>query len=554
MDYSKLSTPDLEALKAGDLSKVSSAGLNYLSSLNPSRAPDALDNPNDPYSVVSGVGLSVLDSVKNLGMGAVKGAVSIGNTLTGANEERKASQSQFFRENADPKSLPFKTGELTAEVAGTAGVGGALAKGATAAAKVSPALLQFAPKLAATLQSGGFSLGASPAATTVAGRAGDMALRVGAGAAVGGASAGLVDPSSAGTGTAVGAALPVAARAAGAATRAVAGQASSEVAALYQKAKGIYQIDIPADRLVNSRPLNAVASSLNYVPLSGRAGSEAKMVSQFNRAVSRTFGQDSDNVTMALRRASGDLGAKFEQTLSSNTVKVDNQFLNDLTAHVQTAADELSPEQAKIISKQVDNLIEKVGANGEIDGQSAYNIKKTLDHIGNRNSSEAYYARELKKSLMGALNRSLGPQEAAEFAKVRQQYGTMLDLEGLAQNGAEGGISVGRLANMKGIKNPELQDLADIAAQFVKSRENPHGSAQRVVQAVLGGGAIAGGALSPASIPAIALGIGSARGVNATLNSPALKALLSNQPPKSLSGNPVLRALLYNQAAQQETQ
>jgi hypothetical protein len=51
------------------------------------------------------------------------------------------------------------------------------------------------------------------------------------------------------------------------------------------------------------------------------------------------------------------------------------------------------------------------------------------------------------------LNRSLGPDEAAAFAKVRQQYGNMLDLEGIAQNGAEGGVSIAKLANMKNINN-----------------------------------------------------------------------------------------------------
>lgn len=33
----------------------------------------------------------------------------------------------------------------------------------------------------------------------------------------------------------------------------------------------------------------------------------------------------------------------------------------------------------------------------------------------------------------------------------------------------------------KNIKNPELQDLADISAQFLRTRESPHGAMQRVV-------------------------------------------------------------------------
>ena len=499
-----------------------------------------------------------MEGVKNVGMGALKGASDIGATLlrpvdaalnaTGltetTNKDRRASLQQFFQQNADPESLAFKGGELGADIAGTAGIGGALAKGAMAI----PAIAGYAPKLAAALQSGGFSLGGAPAAANWTGKAADLATRVGAGAAVGGASAGLIDPENAGVGAAIGGAFPVAAKAAGMAGNALANKVEPEVAALYQKAKAL-GIDIPADRIVNSRPLNAVASSLNYVPLSGRAATEEKMVSQMNRALSRTFGQDSDNVTAALRKAGSDLGGKFDATLKSNTVKVDNQMIDDLVRHLQTAESELGPDGARIIGNQIEQIMGKVGNAGDIEGQTAYNIKKALDRIGNRNAPEAYYARELKKSLMGALDRSLGTDQASAFAKVRQQYGNMMELENLAQNGAEGGISIGRLANLKNINNKDLQDLADIAAQFVKTRENPHGAAQRVVLGALGVGA----AGATGTLPALGAGIVGGRAANAALNSSIMKNALLNQQGVSnrlavIAGNPALRSLAYQGA------
>lgn len=496
--------------------------------------------------------------VRDTVMGAVKGASDIGATLmrqldatglTGrTNEDRKASLKGFFDQRADTESIPFKGGELAADIAGTAGVGGVLAKGVTAAAKVAPVIAQYAPKLAAALESGGFKIGGAPAVTT-AEKAANAATRVGSGAAVGGASAGLVDPESAGTGAVIGGALPAAAKVAGMAGKALAPDVSPEVRALYQKAKDM-GIDIPADRIVNSKPLNAVASSLNYIPLSGRAGVEHEMTAQLNRAVSRTFGQDSDNVTAALRKAQTSLGDKFEVTLKSNKVKADDELVNDLVSHLQTADKELGPDGARIIGKQVDEIMSKIGAGGEIDGQAAYNIKKALDRIGNRNSPEAYYARELKKSLMGALNRSLGPDEAAAFAKVRQQYGNMLDLEHMAPNGAEGEITAGKIANLKNVRDPDLQSLADISAQFIKSRESPHGAMQRVaIGAVAGPAAYATGAL-----PLLATGVASGRAANTALNSETVKKLLLRQggeaanETSALPRNKALRALLYNSA------
>jgi GH24 family phage-related lysozyme (muramidase) len=106
----------------------------------------------------------------------------------------------------------------------------------------------------------------------------------------------------------------------------------------------------------------------------------------------------------------------------------------------------------------------------------------------------------------------------------------MLELENLAQNGAEGGISVGRLANLKGINNPELQELADIAAQFVKTRESNHGAAQR---AFAGMGAAGIGSMVGGPVGALA-GLGGSmaagRAANGLLNSQALKNSLLRAP------------------------
>lgn len=162
-------------------------------------------------------------TLANIGLGALRGASNIGRTLmmpidyasdviTGNQESsidaRKAALDQFFKTYADPQSLAFKGGELATEIAGTAGAGSGLAFGAKAAG-MSPAMI-------AALESGGLSLG-----NTVAQSGREMlknaAMRVGAGAAVGGVGAGLINPSAGdiGAGAAIGGALPVAIRAGG---------------------------------------------------------------------------------------------------------------------------------------------------------------------------------------------------------------------------------------------------------------------------------------------------------------------------------------------------
>lgn len=463
-------------------------------------------------------------TIGNLGAGLVRGAGSIGATLLApvdmasdalagkglsleSNRARRAAMDGGLQAvGADTDSLAYGAGKLGGEIAGTMGVGGAVANGLGRAGLAAPNMLN-------AIRSGGL----------VAPGAG-MATRVAGGAVTGGASAGLVDPSQAVTGAAIGGALPPAIKAVGSVGSAIGnkviGRASPEVAALAQRAEDL-GIQIPGDRIVNSKPLNALASSLNYVPLSGRAGVERRMQDQLNTALTRTFGQDSPNVTQALRKAQGDLGGEFDRVLKGNAVNVDQQFLTDLADSANKAGRELGSDGASIIGKQVDDIVAKA-ASGQIDGQAAYNIKRTLDRIGQRNSPEAHYALDLKKALMAALDRSLGPQEAQAFAQTRKQYGNMLDLQKLAQNGVEGDVSIARIANMKNINNKDLQELADVSAQFLKAREGQHGAMQRV--------GIGGGVAGIAGLQALGGMMAAGRGANALLDSQAFRNALLSKP------------------------
>jgi hypothetical protein len=271
------------------------------------------------------------------------------------------------------------------------------------------------------------------------------------------------------------------------------------------------------------------------------------MLESLNKALSGTFGQNTSNVTQGLRNAKTELGNKFENTLKNNNVVVDDTFVGDLSKTLDNANTELVGESAQVIKKQVDNILSKVDETGTIDAQAAYNIKKRLDKLEN-NNVHGDYAKDLKMDLMGALNRSLGKEGAADFAKTRQQYSNMKSLEKLATAGAEGEISAARLANMKNINNPELQELADISAQFIKPREGSHGSAQRAVM---------GGVLAGTSGPVgVASAIGTSRLTNAMLNSNKLKNMaagLGKSKPSKYSKKDIA-TLSYLLSKQQPTE
>jgi hypothetical protein len=495
----------------------------------------AAGNPwdNDPIYTPPAAATKDGGIATKLAKGAAMGVADIGNTVLNAgvgaltlggkvlpgvaqwNRTRNADMDYITDQNKD--STAFQVGRVGANIAATLPVGGIIGAGIKAVSSAPRAVA-----LANAIGSGGFSTGAASGAA-------NMLTRAAGGAINGAASTALINPGEAGTGALIGGALPVGlsglnklAPAMGGALRG--GAVSDEVRTLAAKAKAL-GIDIPADRLVNSKPMNALASTLNYVPFSGRAATESRMDKQLTQAATRTFGQDSDNMAQALRKAGDELGGKFDAVLKNNSVNFSQKFMTDITDVYNTAQKELGSDGLKAIGGQIDELIAK-GANGVIDGQAAYNIKRTLDRIGQRNTPEAYHAIELKGALMDALNDSIGTDAAKAFAKTREQYSNMLALERLAKNGADGEISVARLANMRNINNKPLQDIADIAAQFVKPRESQHGAMQRAVAGMAAG--TVGGPVG------FAAAVGSGRATNMLLNSSMAKNFALRDP--SVSG------------------
>jgi hypothetical protein len=142
-------------------------------------------------------------------------AVGVQNDFIGRTDRRQAMDQALGGMGADTDSLTFGGAKLLTEIAGTAGVGGALAKGAA----LLPGAARMAPVLDA-VSSAGFKAGGLTGARGVG-------ARMLGGGVTGGASAALVNPDDAGTGAAIGAALPPALQLAGATGRAVGGMRRS---------------------------------------------------------------------------------------------------------------------------------------------------------------------------------------------------------------------------------------------------------------------------------------------------------------------------------------
>lgn len=164
------------------------------------RPPPPAEPQGIPRSITMG-GVPVQDII-NLGAGAIRGAGSIGSTLMrpfetaeeNALRRRQIDEGLANMLGAQPEAMAYGAGKLGTEIAGTMAVPGML--GSTAAAA-------GLPRLATALGTAGMS-------PKLVGGVPNALLRVLGGGTVGGISAGIVDPETAGYGAMFGAAIPAA--------------------------------------------------------------------------------------------------------------------------------------------------------------------------------------------------------------------------------------------------------------------------------------------------------------------------------------------------------
>ena len=293
---------------------------------------------------------------KNAVLGAVRGAAGIGATImqpfqaladklggtSGSNQETRAGIDNGLQSlGADTNSLGFKNGKLATEIAGTAGVGGALGAGAR--------VLGAAPKVVNALSSAGFTTGEAVAPNALA-KIGDVALRSGAGAATGAATTGLIDPNTAGTGAMVGAALPPGLKALGAVAEpvgaALATGAKSTAERLMQSA-----LKPTIAQLRSGEAKTAVQTLLDYGinPTANGVNKLQDLISGLNSDITAKIQGSSATVSKQnVVNALADVKSKFGNQVSpTGDLAAIGGVQDDFLAHPLTTGDNIPVAQAQ---------------------------------------------------------------------------------------------------------------------------------------------------------------------------------------------------------------
>ena len=202
---------------------------------------DKFDKPVQPYSKFQFDPTKTAQGGKDISGGVLEGAGSVGatiaqpfqyvydkatgktdiglaNLITGVkplstNAEMRKNMHENIGQYSNQDSSAYKLSKLGTEIGLTYPLGTFLGKGSQAlselkALQATPNVVSALSKLSNAIPSNGFNLGRT-SATTLMEKAGDLGLRGLGGAINGGATAGLIDPSNAGTGAMIGGLIPL---------------------------------------------------------------------------------------------------------------------------------------------------------------------------------------------------------------------------------------------------------------------------------------------------------------------------------------------------------
>jgi hypothetical protein len=382
---------------AGDSASVQKLGA-YLQTLPPdtpavSPQHDAIAAKinNDQISQDAKSGPSMLgeigNQVGNLIAGGVRGAGSIGATLAypidkatdlinGDGENRNASRRKDMGDalsmlGADTQSPAYKVGKVGAEIAGTAGAGGAIANGLS---KI-PAVVAAAPNLLTAIDTAGMSAGNATGGA-------NLLTRVAGGAINGGVSAGLVDPKNAVGGAAVGGAVPVVAKVAGAAGNAI-GNGISNAADSASKRLMQSALKPTIKQLQSGDADTAVQTLLDYGvnPTKGGVEKLRNLIDQKNAEIANAISAspatiDKSNVVNALSPVQQKFSAQVSPT--ADLAAIDN-VKNDFLAHPDYPGNDIPVQAAQALKQGTYRVLSgKYGQMGSAETEAQKGLARGL--------------------------------------------------------------------------------------------------------------------------------------------------------------------------------
>lgn len=267
---------------------------------------------------------------------------------------------------------------------------------------------------------------------------------------------------------------------AGAAGKGILNSTSSGIsatrAALAERAAQL-GIDLKASQVSGSPTFKKYDQMSGMLPLSGAQAEKDKQVSQFTRAISKTFGKDTDEInSTVIKDARKIQGQRIETVGANSTIQADSQLGQDLSQIVHDASRTKTDAEMRPLMNHIEDIIEKLRqGNGSMDGEAYTSLtgyRSALSKAQRGRSNIANEANEIRNALDDALTRHVSPQQKTELLDARKKYKAVMTVKDLVEGDPDGHVSPLKLMQ-KVMKAPggkagsgELGELADIGRAF----------------------------------------------------------------------------------------
>lgn len=251
---------------------------------------------------------------------------------------------------------------------------------------------------------------------------------------------------------------------------------SKSRAALAERAAQL-GIDLKASQVSSSPTFKKYDQMSGMLPLSGAQNEKDKQVSQFTRAISRTFGKDTDEITPAVvKDARKTIGQEIENVGKNSTIHADSQLAQDLSKIVHDASRSKTKAEMRPLMAHIEDIIDKFrNGNGSMDGEAYTSLtgyRSALSKAQRGKSNIANEANEIREALDNALTRHVADADRQKLLDARRKYKAVMTIKDLVEGDPEGHVSPLKLMQ-KVMKAPggksgagELGKLADIGRAF----------------------------------------------------------------------------------------
>jgi hypothetical protein len=260
-------------------------------------------------------------------------------------------------------------------------------------------------------------------------------------------------------------------------------------------------IDLSPAQLSDSRFLKWTQSMLRSVPFTGAQGRYQQQVGQFNKALTRTVGENADSLTPEVNAAAkARQSAMYDDLTARTAVKVDDSLIKRLSSIADGA--KINSDAKRAVDEAIDALYAQAttGKGGVvIPGEAFQAFDSQLGGMIKSGGPLSYHLGMVQGAVRNALEKSISTKDADMWRQLRREYGarkTLTPLIGKAEGGmippaqVMGAAMTGNAAK-EAMATGRRGDIGTLARVGQLIKEPPSsGTAERsLVGGILGGAA-----------------------------------------------------------------